>query len=248
MNAFLNDWSPLNAVVERLGWILVHSVWQFVIIGLVAALLMVAFRSASSKVRYGSLLSLFALASMAPVATWFVLPPITVELNQPVELMVTPAASTAGVSKPSNAVSPPGLETEKAVSPSIVRDPTSTNPPPRRDLTRLKQKFSHALVPYLHTIVIVWCLGVIACSLRPLIGWRMVRRLRSVGTSQPSPEIVALFNRVTARLLVKRAVAVLESTIAKTPMMVGCFRPVVLLPVSLVANIPVSQLESILGE
>ncbi|GAA4453117.1 hypothetical protein GCM10023156_23510 [Novipirellula rosea] len=76
----------------------------------------------------------------------------------------------------------------------------------------------------------------------------MVRRLRSVGTSQPSPEIVALFNRVTARLLVKRAVAVLESTIAKTPMMVGCFRPVVLLPVSLVANIPVSQLESILGE
>lgn len=44
-----------------------------------------------------------------------------------------------------------------------------------------------------------------------------------------------------------RLVEILESTVAKTPMMVGYLRPVVLLPVSFVTNVPLSQLEAILA-
>lgn len=247
MNTFPNEWTSLNVVIERLGWILVHSVWQFAIIGLVAALLMGALRSVSSKIRYGLLLSLFGLASVAPFATWFVLPRPASDASQRVEMTATAAAVPTNDVQSASNVSPPVTETETAASPSIVREVDLTNSPPRNEIMTFEEQVSQAIDPYLRTLVIAWCLGVIACSLRPLIGWRMVSRLRSVGTSKPSQEIVALFSRVSTRLQIKRSVEILESTVAKTPLMVGYVRPVVLLPVSLVANIPVSQLEAILA-
>ena len=137
------------------------------------------------------------------------------------------AASSAGASMPPP-VSPPGR-------PDLQHDPSWS------------EQLRAVLRPWLAWIVAGWSLGVAMCSLRPLLGWYTLRRLRRVGVSPASDEVLATLRRVSARLGLRRAVRVVQSTLARVPIVVGYLRPVVLLPVSLVTSIPTAQLEAILA-
>jgi len=53
----------MNAVVERLGWMLLHSVWEGAVVWLLLQVALVVLRRKSAQVRY--LAACFALASMA---------------------------------------------------------------------------------------------------------------------------------------------------------------------------------------
>src|SRR5689334_1881014 len=62
------------AFVERLGWVLVHSVWQFAFIALAALVLQRVLQRASSATRYWLLLLALVTMVVAPVATWQAIP------------------------------------------------------------------------------------------------------------------------------------------------------------------------------
>src|SRR5205085_6546119 len=63
-----------TAFIERLGWVLVHSVWQFAFIALAALVLERIMRRCSAAARYGALLLALGAMAAAPVATWLALP------------------------------------------------------------------------------------------------------------------------------------------------------------------------------
>lgn len=75
----------------------------------------------------------------------------------------------------------------------------------------------------------------------------MVRRLRRVGTSPVAATVQQALECMRARLQVTRRVEVLASSLVTSPIVVGCFRSVILLPTSFIASVPVSQLEAILA-
>src|SRR4051812_36948346 len=64
----------LSAIVEPLGWLLVHSVWQFALIAVSALLLERAMQRTSAAARYWVLLGALGAMLAAPAATWFALP------------------------------------------------------------------------------------------------------------------------------------------------------------------------------
>ena len=68
------EWPMAEAVVERLGWVLVHSLWQFVFVALLAVVMVQALRRRSAATRYGVLVVALALLVAAPVATWMLQP------------------------------------------------------------------------------------------------------------------------------------------------------------------------------
>ena len=68
------------------------------------------------------------------------------------------------------------------------------------------------------------------CSLRPVLGWLTLRRLKRVGVSAASEDVLASLARVSRRLRLRRSVQVLESRLAQVPLVVGYVRPVILLP------------------
>ena len=61
--------------VERLGWVLIHSLWQFLVIALVVRLFeqALAGRSGASLRYIAGLCGLMAMTA-APVVTWFFIP------------------------------------------------------------------------------------------------------------------------------------------------------------------------------
>src|SRR5205085_7425678 len=63
-----------TAFIERLGWVLVHSVWQFAFIALAAMVLERVMRRCSAAARYGALLLALGAMMAAPVTTWLAIP------------------------------------------------------------------------------------------------------------------------------------------------------------------------------
>ncbi len=103
------------------------------------------------------------------------------------------------------------------------------------------------LQPWLPEIVLLWLAGVAVFAIRPLASWYTVRRLRRVGVSPVADATRGLLERTAKRLRLARAVAVLQSTLVKTPVVIGYFRPLVLLPLCVVTGLPEVQLELILA-
>ena len=66
-NAFLLDMS------QRIGWTLVHSVWQFALIAMLLALGLRMLRGCSSHLRYGFMLTALCVMSVMPIGTFLVL-------------------------------------------------------------------------------------------------------------------------------------------------------------------------------
>jgi beta-lactamase regulating signal transducer with metallopeptidase domain len=235
-----------NLPVERLGWVLIHSLWQFLVIALVVRLLerALAGRNGASARYFVGLCGLAAMTA-APVGTWLFIP-------------ITPSASAGPIAPRSTVENTDALSIRRTPQPSPAM--TGTVEPPRDVMKRSPADYSLAVAlsagwttlathlrPWLPILVMGWVVGMAICSLRPLVGWLTLRRLRTVGVSAVSDVLQESTRRIAARLRVWQTVSVLESTLAKMPLVVGYLRPVLLIPVGLVAQMPLGELEAILA-
>jgi beta-lactamase regulating signal transducer with metallopeptidase domain len=95
-------------------------------------------------------------------------------------------------------------------------------------------------------IVPFWVAGVLAFYLRTAGGWLAAQRLRSGGTMPAPEEWQERLTALAVRLRVTRPVALLESCLAETPVLIGFLRPAILIPAGLLTGIAPDQLEAIL--
>jgi GWxTD domain-containing protein len=100
-----------------------------------------------------------------------------------------------------------------------------------------------AAVPWLAPF---WIAGVWIFCLRHLAGWISASRLRRRGVCLASERWQAELARLSDRLRVSRPVRLLESCMADAPMVLGHFRPVILMPIGLLTGLPAGQIEAIL--
>ena len=103
------------------------------------------------------------------------------------------------------------------------------------------------LRPAIPWLVPVWVFGVALLSLRNLGGWVAIQRLKVLSTSAVDQEIHDMADRLRCRLKLRRAVKLLASAKAVSPMVVGVFKPVILVPASVLCGLSAAQLESILA-
>src|SRR5205807_2321537 len=79
-----------------------------------------------------------------------------------------------------------------------------------------------------------------------LASWMMARRLRRRGVCRAPDLWQQRLDQLGARLRLSRPVALLESCLADVPVVIGYLRPVILMPVGLLAGLPAGQIEAIL--
>jgi beta-lactamase regulating signal transducer with metallopeptidase domain len=91
-----------------------------------------------------------------------------------------------------------------------------------------------------------WVAGVVLFYLRHVAGLVTVRRLRQRGVCCAPESWQNQLLRLRARMRISRPVLLLESCLADTPMVIGHLRPVILMPVGLMAGLPAAQIEAIL--
>jgi len=105
---------------------------------------------------------------------------------------------------------------------------------------------STALAEAVPWLAPVWIAGVWIFYLRHVAGWISVSRMRRRGVCGVSEHWRNRLADLSGRLRLTRPVVLLESSLAEAPMVLGHFRPYILMPVGLLAGLPVSQVEAIL--
>jgi GWxTD domain-containing protein len=100
-----------------------------------------------------------------------------------------------------------------------------------------------AVVPWLAPF---WIAGVWIFFLRHAAGWTWAARLRRRGVLVASERWQIVLARLRVQVRASRPVVLLESSIADVPMVLGHFRPLILMPLGLLAGLPAGQIEAIL--
>ena len=217
-----------SAVVDRLGWVLIHSLWQGTAVAGLLAIVFLFSRRRSPQLRdlcaLGSLLAIVGLM----LATYAILAP-------PVPAAGPVAATRPGLTR----MAQPHSEPVFSQTPSVPAPTAATG------LSTLT--WSKWLEPFMPWLVGLWACGVLALSTWHAGGWVAAQRLRVLGVSPVCNELKELLARLQLRLGVRRAVALLQSCRVESPVALGLLRPVILMPAAILAGLSVSQLEAILA-
>ena len=240
-----------SADVSRLGWTLVHSLWQGAAIAALLAVVLFALRRNSSQSRYASSCAAMALLLFIPIMTFLVLRPtpspaessssIVATRSVPFGSVATPRSKAMKVDHAANTTVQLGRVTPEMrqadANPPVDLASAVATPP----AVKLR---AQQILPWL---VAIWAVGVAAMSFWNLGGWMVLQRLK-VAETKPAPlGVQQRLAQLCVRLDVYRLVRVLESARVQSPLVIGAFRPVMLLPASVICELPVAQLESILA-
>ena len=229
--------------ITQIGWLLVHSLWQLALLAALALTLQRALQRRSASTRY--LVTLVALALMvaAPIGTWFSQSPGE-ERSVAARFIANISPSSSALIKSAVAEGQAQLSGQRTAKPERG---TQSLEFVRNSVASMWVPVRQRIMPWLPQIVVLWFGGVLAAAFRPWLSWSKVKQLRTRGVSPVPDAVHGLAARVAERLQLGRPVAVRISTLASSPVVVGYFRPVVLLPPCVVRDLPPTQLELILA-
>ncbi|HET9270121.1 MAG TPA: M56 family metallopeptidase, partial [Vicinamibacterales bacterium] len=125
---------------------------------------------------------------------------------------------------------------------SAIRElrPSDLNQPVAPTWPARIERWSTAAVP-------LWFAGVVLLSLRVLIGWIGLERLRRTQVVPAAADLAARVAMLAARVRVSRPVRVVQSAAVHVPSVVGWLRPIILLPASALSGLSPAQLDAVLA-
>lgn len=212
----------LPQLSEVLGWTILHSLWQGLLIYLLLqACLRLLRKRSSSHLRYlllsGALLSLFS---------WVVL----TFYQKTMEVF-----GSHPMSLPSS-----GLEPISSAESVLTLDVGSSW---WSDLWWRAELFMQL---YADQLAYFWLVGVLLFSLRWVGGFYFTYRLRQVGTLAVPEAWEQQVQQLSIQLGVRKPVKIMASMKVQVPLVVGHLKPIILLPFGMLANLSPAQLEAIL--
>lgn len=233
-------------VVIRLGWTLVHFLWQGAVVALAVALVLWFMRRRSAEARYAIACGALALVAACPVVTFSVLPE---------------QASVAGIradSSPLGGMSTsraPGLadfgERSRAANRNVYPTPDTAAPLATENVGRptglrlaLLHRVADRLLPWL---VALWGVGVLVLSVRLVGGYVGVQWARRDATEASHPAMQRRLAALAYRMGVMRPVRLMQSARVAGPAVVGILKPVILFPASALTGLWPIQIEAILA-
>ncbi|MCB0551904.1 MAG: M56 family metallopeptidase, partial [Phaeodactylibacter sp.] len=206
-----------GALSEALGWTVLHSLWQGMLIALLLAGAMIALQKRPAQWRYLAANAALFLLLLSSIATFVLL--YQPGSEEAAEIVAPPAAGAISLAEQA---APPIHEQALAF-------------------------FSDYFGQHLPLIVCIWLLGLAFFVLRLLGGVAYAQRLRRHRTRPLPQEWQWRLDELARRLPLQRAVLLLESALVKVPVVVGHLKPVVLLPIGAINGLTAAQVEAVLA-
>jgi beta-lactamase regulating signal transducer with metallopeptidase domain len=237
---------------HRLGWVLIHSVWQDTLVALALALVLAALRDRSANLRYLTAYAGLVLMLVMPMATYFV-------VSEPANLGPQGSEVLRGnvMARPGNAGT--SLDDIAAASGRLGNPdsdryyqdlPVPTWLPweaPAETIAQSSRWLQEILSPCMPWLTTAWFVGAFSLSLWHLGGWFTAQRLKHSGISGEIERLRRHLGSLSRRMKVARPVQLLQSAAVEVPVVVGWLRPVILLPATMLTGLPPSQLTAVLA-
>jgi len=218
-------------MVLRLGWTLVHFIWQASLIAVIAAIVLKIVKKQASTLRYAIASMSLVLVVVAGAITFTqvnVLAPLPKTISQPT--IILEQAEIAPV---------------LADTPEIL--PPSVNTQPEFSWPTFKKRCINFTEPTIPFIVMGWLVGVFSLSLLHLGGWAQLHRIRQQLSQPVSQDLQTRAQDIARRLGVRKVFEVFESALVQVPAAFGHLKPVILLPAQALTGLSSEQIEIILA-
>jgi beta-lactamase regulating signal transducer with metallopeptidase domain len=209
-----------DALIKAISWTLIHSLWLGLAAAFLAGITLLLTKKADPAKRY-NLLAGLSVAFLIAIGFVFY------------SEFETPTA----VSQTNNWVKP-GLQTEHVITvpDAGIKEEASA---PLSLITGFIGRCGS-------WIVLIWFVVFLFKCIRMTGDLRQVYRARNYQTITPPEMWLKRVSELQASLRIKRSVQLLESRLVTIPSVTGLFKPVILVPVGLLNNIPQDQVEAIL--
>jgi len=218
-------------VVQKLGWTLLHSLWQGGIVVLLLAVLLRVLQKTSANLRYVISCLGLAVIVLLPVVTFCVVPA---------------PAPTSGVESIPGSLAPVIGQLPEVYEADLPLQ-RATEYMQMSPVVSWRQWAKNLYTSALPGIVLGWFIGVLALSFWHLGGWAHLQRLKRKKINQVDASLKDKLDNLAERLKVTRPVKLMKSALVQIPTVVGCLRPVILLPASALTGLTSQQLEAVLA-
>ncbi|NQU20499.1 MAG: HEAT repeat domain-containing protein [Candidatus Nealsonbacteria bacterium] len=252
--------------ITRLGWTLLHSLWEIALVTAVLALLLSVLRRGSANVRYLTACGGLAVMAIVPMVTYGLLPEsrapaitasATAEDATPKPIDVVPAEDVTAAEDVMEimgvpASGHPGEQTPVTSSPATVvasdaLQPTTEVPATEQSQESSLQQIAAVIAPWTPSCVVAWFVGVFVVSMWNLGGWIAAQRLKRLGTNPVAEELSRRLSTLAERSGINRSVAIMKSLMVEVPVVVGWLWPMILLPAGILTGLTPAQLDAILA-
>lgn len=221
-------------IVQRLGWTLVHFLWQGVAVAVLFAVALKLLKKSTANIRYLLACVAMGVIVLLPIVTLRMIdvsvPAIDIEKTEAAGLVVSGTTVIPVVE------SSPIETAEPAKKVAVVLPPIP-----------LQQRFVGAIEPSLPYIVVGWFVGVFGLSIWHLGGWCQLQKMRSRNLRAVSERLQNKLKRLADALGVNRIVRIGQSALVRVPTVIGHLKPAILLPASALTGLTGEQLDAILA-
>jgi len=205
-----------DSVVSALGWTLVHSIWQGILIAVFAFAGFYILNKKSANARYNLGVILLGLQVAASTGTYLYY------------YLTAPVRSYQPLSTSSLLLVTQNLQTVPYAPSTMLQAQLWLN-------------------AHLFELVLCWFVGTALLTLRFAGAWIYAEYLRSKASIVMDQEWRTRFGMLTARMNISKSIEFRHTTKVLTPMVIGVFRPAVLIPFGLLTGFSTSQIEAILA-
>jgi|GEM_PF-4368336 len=212
-----------SVLLQALSRMLFHSVWQGALMAVVAGIIIISTKKVSAAVRYNLMLCLFGLFLVTSCSTFFYVlanaPQSTVDVNSITSYSDGTLLTTVNLSADA----------------SIYHR-----------FKTLAGLLSNYFNQHYVLIVSLWFVLFVLKSCYLAGNMVYMQRVRRYNVFTPSEVWLNKLTSLCEKLQITKTVTLLESGYLKVPVVIGYFKPVILIPIGLLAAIPVEQVEAVL--
>ena len=205
-------------LIYALGWTVLHSLWQALAIALLMMLALLFFQNKSSAFKYKLVSGALLLVLFASVLTF------GIYYQQAHE---------------ATAFTGPDIETLAQVVPLASAADLHTSGTLSSYIDFFNQN-----IPF---ITMVWLLGLCFFLVRLVGGLLYIQRIKHSHHTAVSEYWQQKISALGGKLSLRRPVRLVESSLAAVPMVIGFFKPVVLMPLGAINNLTEAEVEAILA-
>jgi beta-lactamase regulating signal transducer with metallopeptidase domain len=224
MTDIIQLWSP--ALMRAVGFTLLHSLWQGALVAIVAGLFLIILHQRSARERYrltAVALFVFVGLTMATFGHYY-----TASFYLPTH----PSSIAPGIRS-----AEPAIHTASIQPGGELFGPVTTF-----------LAVGYGLIDqHLPILVWAWALGMLGMSLRFIGGFLYIQRLRRYRMTPLPDWWQKRITRLAQRAGLWQPVQVLTSALVSSPMVIGYFKPVILLPLGAISGLSTTELEAILA-
>jgi beta-lactamase regulating signal transducer with metallopeptidase domain len=217
-------------LTEALGWTFFHSLWQFALIALLLGLVLSLLGKFSSQFRY-------FLASSGYV---FI-------LTVAIYTFVTHYESGSEAAFAKAPVQNAQISAQTEVPTESINSGNASSTGQESFFKTWYAEIKSFLSNQFPILVLIWILGVFILSLRFFGNLAYVHRLKHYRTIEVDQQWHDWLNTMKDRLGITKPVRIVKSTLINSPLVVGIFKPVILLPLSTFSGVPVREMECIIA-